>query len=382
MKRRLTLVILLIATLGYAQKHKTQKNLVDFFLPMEPQAPLVSEGIWGAPNVLPRDINNGLEDAKLKDWCYWDGRIVKGDDNKYHFYGSRWNQKYSHADGWKHNSKAIHAVSDNVMGPYKDKGMIWPQWNEGEGCNVIGLRMKDGRYAVVTSETTEGEVFVSDTPDGPFKFLGKIQVDLNGYSKGLARYQNKKAPHYQHMSNVKIILRHDGRYMLIGRSTAVMISDNGILGPYKIMNDRIYRAYPELPQTRNEDPTIWYSGGMYHIVYNHWPSKTCHHFSSVDGITDWKYRGIAYKKGRDPIFRYTDGTENKWTFIERPTAFVENGHVTHFIFSVIDLGKGQDRPNDNHASKIVVVPFDGEAFDTYMQALLKAEESTLNKHKN
>ncbi|MDZ8120234.1 hypothetical protein [Pontiella agarivorans] len=57
---------------------------------MEPQGKLIEEGIWGDPNVLPRDIENGLEDATLENWCYWDGRIVKDDEGKLHIYGSRW----------------------------------------------------------------------------------------------------------------------------------------------------------------------------------------------------------------------------------------------------------------------------------------------------
>ena len=71
-----------------------EKSLIDYFLPMEPQGPLVSEGIWGAENVLPRDIKNGLEDPTMKNWCYWDGRIVKDDAGLFHFYGCRWDQSY------------------------------------------------------------------------------------------------------------------------------------------------------------------------------------------------------------------------------------------------------------------------------------------------
>ena len=346
-------------------------NLVDYFLPMEPQGPLVSNGIWGAENVLPRDIKNGLEDPDISDWCYWDGRIVKDDAGTFHIYSSRWPQSMAHHDGWHIGTRAVHAVSDNIMGPYEDKGLVYPQWMNGLGHNVIGLRMHDGRYAVVTSEVTTGEVFAAESPDGPFKLLGQIKWDANGFDPGLCRY-NKNG----RMSNVKILLRPDGRYMLVPRSTAIMISDNGILGPYKVVHDRVYKNHPELPQTKNEDPTIWYSGGMYHIVYNHWPSKTSHHFSSVDGIHDWKYRGIAFKKEESKIFRYTNGVVNDWQFVERPTAYVDpdTGHVTHFIFSVIDVGKGQDRANDNHASKIVVVPFDGERFDRDMQALVAKEQ--------
>ncbi|WP_139958673.1 glycoside hydrolase family protein [Flavicella sediminum] len=348
-------------------------NGVDFkkyILPMKPQGPLVSEGIWGK-DILPRDPKNGLEDASMENWCYWDGSIVKDDVGKYHMYASRWTQEQPHGNGWKEHSKGIHAVSDNVMGPYKDLGLTWPQWKEGLGHNVIGLRMFDGRYAMVTSDRTRGEVFVSDHPNGPFKLLGEIQVDSNGFNPGLARYQSGDSK--GNMSNVMIIPREDGRYMIVARSTAIMISDNGILGPYKIMSDRIYADMPEIPQTRMEDPTAWYSGGMYHMLVNHWPGKTTYHFSSKDGIKDWKYRSIAYRKD-ESIFRYTDGTVDEWYIVQRPTAYTENGHITHFNFSVIDVTKGADRGNDKHGSKIIVVPFDGEAFDKDMQAIIAAEK--------
>jgi hypothetical protein len=37
------------------------------------------------------------------------------------------------------------------------------------------------------------------------------------------------------------------------------------------------------------------------------------------------------------------------------------------------LGKSGDGANDNHGSKIVVVPFDGEAFDRDLKARIAAE---------
>lgn len=317
--------------------------------------------------MLPRDVANGLEDTTLENWCYWDGKIVKDDAGKYHIYASRWHHSFPHGKGWKEDSKGIHAVSDSIMGPYEDRGLLWQEWRGGKGHNVIGLRMHDGRYATVTSEITEGEVFVSDSPNGPFEFLGKIEVDYNGFDPGLARYSSNGR-----MSNVKILLRHDGRYMIIPRSTAPLISEDGILGPYKIMNTRVYHSFPDLPQEKMEDPSVWYSGGVYHIVVNHWPTKTTYHFTSIDGINDWRYRGIAFKRDA-MVFRYTNGVVNDWEFVERPTAYVENGHVTHFIFSVIDVHKGRDGGNDEHASKIIVVPFDGERFDRDMQALLVKE---------
>ena len=332
----------------------------------------MTENTWGNSNVLPRDTANGLGDADLHDSCYWDGRIVKDDEGKYHMYASRWTQAVDHHHGWTEYSKGIHALSDNPLGPYKDLGLIYPHWKEGKGHNLVGVRTHEGKYAVITSELTKGEIFLADNPYGPFELLGEIKVDYNGFNPGIVAYKGGKG----NMSNVMIIPMPDGkRYMLVPRYTSVMISEDGIQGPYKVVAGPVFHNRPELHRHHNEDPTVWYSGGRYYIMYNHWPSKTCHIFSSEDGINDWKYRGIAFKKGSSKIFKYTDGTVNMWEFVERPTAFVENGHVTHFNFSVLDVHKGSDGANDNHGSKIVVVPFDGEAFDRDMQKIVDKENA-------
>ena len=70
-----------------------ERTLIDFFLPLGAKAPLASEGIWGDKNILPRDTTNGLEGKSIlnpetgkyhvKDWCYWDGSIIKDEEGKY-----------------------------------------------------------------------------------------------------------------------------------------------------------------------------------------------------------------------------------------------------------------------------------------------------------
>jgi len=82
------------------------------------------------------------------------------------------------------------------------------------------------------------------------------------------------------------------------------------------------------------------------------------------------------KLGYDPttdFVRYKDGTVNHWDKMERPGVLLENGHVTHFTFAVLDVPKDQEKGNDNHGSKIIVVPFDGAALDRDMQKIVKAE---------
>lgn len=328
---------------GQETKPDATRTLIDYFLPIPIRGSL-DANVWGAPNVLPRDPQNGLEDPTLKHWYYWDGQIIKGPDGKYHMFASRWDQARGHR-GW-FGSVAVHAVSDNVIGPYADKGPCWPDDQGGKGHNVTALVMPDGRYAVTISETRPGEVFASKSPDGPWESLGRITV--------------KDQPRW-HASNVTPVLRPDGQYMIVQRSGQIMTSKN-ITGPYVIQGPSIYQSVEGLPLKNLEDPVAWYSGGLYHIVVNSWSMRKAFHLTSQDGLTNWKFRGLAY----DPTTNflcYTDGTVNHWEKLERPSVLLENGHVTHFTFAAIDIPKEQDRGNEPHGSKVIVVPFDGAALD-------------------
>lgn len=52
--------------------------------------------------------------------------------------------------------------------------------------------------------------------------------------------------------------------------------------------------------------------------------------------------------------------------MERPGVVLENGHPTHITWAVADVDKDNKIPgNSNHGSKIIVVPFDGVAFDAH-----------------
>jgi hypothetical protein len=354
MTRLLLLTVVLLCPVATPTR-AAEKTLIDYFLPMPIRSPLVSN-VWGAPGVFPRDPHNGLEDATMKHWCYWDGQIIKSPDAKYHLFASRWDQAKGHR-GWG-GSHAVHAVSENIVGPFEDKGMCWPDNQGGKGHNVTALALPDGRYAVVVSETRPGDVFVSRSLDGPWEHLGSIQVATNEFSK-LGR-----------MSNVSLLLRPDGDFMVVARSGAIWLSKQGILGPYTVQGPSVYPFAKGLPLINLEDPVVWYSGGMYHIVVNSWSTRKAYHLTSPDGISQWTFRGLAYDPTTD-FLRYTDGTVNHWDKIERPGVVLQNGHVTHFTFSVLDVPKDEERGDDTHGSKIIVVPFDGAALDRDMQARTK-----------
>src|SRR5579883_1494233 len=334
------------ATPGRHTNPGTQrKSFIDYFLPTPPHGAL-SQNAWGATNVIPRDPQNGLEDPTIQQYCYWDGQILKAPDGKYHMFASRWNESRGH-NGW-FGSVAVHAVSDSLLGPYVDKGLCWPDDHGGRGHNVGALVLPDGRNAIYISETRPCEIYVSKSLDGPWEHLGTVTVE------GEPKW---------HASNVSLMVRPDGSFEFTERNGSIFTSDKGILGPYIRRGNSVYpKGIPNL-----EDPCIWYSGGLYHIVVNSWSTRKAYHLTSRDGVSDWIDRGVAYDP-REPIVRYPDGTVNHWNKVERPAVYVENGHVAAMTLAAIDVEKEQDKGGDGHGSKVIVIPFDGAALDRDLQS--------------
>ena len=340
------------------------KAFIGYFEPTPLLRPL-SASVWGAAEVGPRDTANGLEDVTMKQWNYWDGPILRGPDGRYRMFASRWDQAGGHG-AWP-GSNAVTAISDTLFGPYRDRGLAWPDDRGGMGHNITPLRLPDGRYAIVASETRTGDVFVSASIDGPWRRLGTISADQSAFAsvESPGDLPGNAKPRPWHGSNVSLIVRPDGAFEIIQRSGQILISHTGILGPYKVMGDSIYRNLPGMPQDdlgAYEDPAIWWSGGRYHVIVNHWRDRRAYHLISCDGLSGWQVQGRAYEPEADFI-RYTDGTVNHWNKLERPAVFIENGHVKAISFSVIDTTKERQTGGNGHGSKVIVVPFDGAAMD-------------------
>ncbi len=322
----------------------TAKTMIDYFQPIPIVGQLSTTG-WGASTVGPHDSSNGMENSAS--YFYWDGKIIKASDGKYHLFCSRWPASYG-IDGWMSVSIAVHAVSDNALGPYTDKGQLYT-YNNGKGHNTTGLTLADGTYGVVESAIVPGWLFTSPSLDGPWTYGKSISWDNSGHNPDAVT------------SNLQITVGPDSRYWAISSHGFVMDSDQ-FLGTYKIETDRIYPIISGTNDGNAEDPLIWYSGGFWHVVYNYWDAGRGYHLMSVDGIHNWKNMGVAFDRSTSFI-RYTDGTVNHWGNVERPNVVMDNGHVAYFTFAVTDKNKDQANNCCATASKVLVVPFDGISFD-------------------
>jgi MYXO-CTERM domain-containing protein len=177
--------------------------------------------------------------------------------------------------------------------------------------------------------------------------------------------------------------RHDGKYQITERHGQIAISDT-LCGHYVKKNptctytqssDAAGSIYPKrtsIPGVSNpqytwqEDPHIWQSAGTYHIIYSGSGDRVGWHVYSPDGITGWKDNGYAWSpRDYQKIFCYEGSTTcNAWYKMERPGVVLQDGHPTHITWAVSDVDKdNQVTPGTNHGTKVIVVPFDGVAFD-------------------
>ena len=309
----------------------------DLILPMPIINGLETEGIWGDENVIPRDKDNGMED---NEWCYWGGNPILGKDGKYHIAVCRWPESTGH-HGWFH-SEVAHCVSDNPIGPYVITGTIVK-----EGHNPEVIKLPDGTFALHV--LNHNSVYTADKMEGPWTRMGSMKLDARGF-----KANNNFG------SNLTTEYRPDGSIILMKKDGDITISQNGILGPYKMVSTNNYTRSTGYP----EDPVIWRSRHQYHAIYNHAQDRKSGYMRSLDGV-HWKNEGgLPYDASTT---FYTDGTKNTWYKFERPKILQDSiGRASHLSLAVMDVAKGADKGNDIHSSKNMIMPLVKEKLITIL----------------
>ncbi len=349
------------------------KPFEEYIKPTPTVAPL-SSATWGVAGVIPRDISNGIESAMgagvHPQWYYWDGQIIKATDGKYHMFMSTFDANSNFGTAWQ-GSDAYHAISQtNVLGPYLRQDYVYSTGGSTphKGHNVSAVELPDGTYAVIVSEIVPFQIFKSSSLDGPWTGCSP-QSDIGA-------------------SNISMFPRHDGKYQIVERNGTIAIADT-LCGHYVKQkptcaytqnptdaqgNPVVGSIYPKrtsipgVPNPTNiwqEDPHIWRSGGTYHVIYSGSGDRVGWHVYSPDGLS-WQDNGYAWSpRDYQKIFCYEGTTTcTAWYKMERPGVVLEDGHPTHITWAVSDVDKdNQVLPGTNHGTKVIVVPFDGVAFD-------------------
>jgi len=135
---------------------------------------------WGTAAVGPRDTSNGLEDPTMSKWAYWDGKIIKGPDGKYHLFGSRWDQAGGHAGYptlWPSMLSATQSSAPTWTREFATRTM-----KAGKGTTSPRLPCRTVATGFVVSDTRPGDLFIASSLEGPWAFQGHIPINSNGHT--------------------------------------------------------------------------------------------------------------------------------------------------------------------------------------------------------
>ena len=297
-------------------------RFADRFLPMKGQN--LSSDTWGLDAVLPRYIDNGIEDRV---WSYWGGNIIEGEDGLFHLLLCGWLECSDKGHMEWSNSYTFNATSDTLHGPFVVRNII------GKGHNPEVFRLKDGRYALYVIDG----YYVTD--------------DLNGaWQSGAFEFDARDRGIIEGLSNLSFTQREDGSYLMVCRGGGIWISQDG-LSSYDQLSDG--SVYPPV-EGRFEDPVIWRDHIQYHMIVNDWLGRIAYYLRSKNGV-DWVVDpGEAYMPG---IALHEDGRVEDWFKFERIKMFQdEYGRAIQANFAVIDTLKHEDQPFDAHSSKNICIP--------------------------
>jgi hypothetical protein len=298
-------------------------------------------------------------------WC---GAPVKGPDNKYHLFYSRWPVKRGFAPGWALASEIAYAVSERPQGPYKPVNVSLPPrgvnpktgkkyWDADVTHNANALYHKGRYYIFYMGNNGDGKnyplhrnnqrigVAYAEKPEGPWTRPDEPSVDVS---------PDKAAFDSLMTSNPAGAIRPDGGALIVYK--AVNIVDGKPMGG-QVRYGVAFADKPEGPYVKQkgnvfesdkggkhsmvaEDPFIWYSkkyGDCYYALTRDvvglftGESGGIALFTSQDGL-NWV--PAKHPKVLGNTFQLADGTQSD-TKIERPALLIEEDEPT-YLFGAAD----------------------------------------------
>lgn len=309
------------------------------------------------------DINKTIEPLTKQgifrdsDYYNWGGSIIKGEDEKYHLFYSRWKREYTFA-GWLTFSEIAHAVSNNPSGPWTYletslKGRGEGHWDEITAHNPK-IKRFDGKYYLYYIATNFGGK--AYTEQDLMATNGKSLEDTNrrllreNQRTGVAVSNSINGP-WERMSepvikptgpivtltvNPAIAKGKDDKFYLIVkgdkpnekrfiRNQAIATSMTP-LGPFTMQPN------PVIGNLDTEDVSMWYAEGdnKFYAVFH------AHTFiglmTSVDGL-NWE-KAHNYKI-MDKEVQLDNGYKLMPDRMERPFVYVENGEPRVLCLAVL-----------------------------------------------
>lgn len=304
--------------------------------------------------------------AKFSETGYyvWCGSLIKGDDEKYYLFYSRWPDKEGFK-GWVTHSEIAVAVSDKITGPFKPVKIILGAREKGYWDSDVthnpNIQKFNGKYYLYyMGNYGNGEwwnhrnhqrigVAISTTPLGPWQRSDKPVLDVS-------------VDKWDHLmtSNPSVCKAENGKYLMMYKG----VGDGEMPFGGKVLHGVAFSDSPTGPFAKSpkpifqkegvkfpaEDPFVWYQDKKYwaivkdmHSVFIGSPkgsvrneintdpdsiSKAFEHKASL--VLFESFNGIDWTLAKNPlvsrsVLHWEDGSVQQVQLLDRPQLFIENG---------------------------------------------------------
>ncbi len=297
-------------------------------------------------------------------WC---GAPVKGPDEKYHLFYSRWPVEYGFAPAWALHSEIAYAVSDKPEGPYTHVNIALPSrginpatgmkyWDADVTHNANAFYFDGKFYLYYTGQYGDGQnypmhrnhqrigVAISDRPEGPWKRFDQPIVNISDDKAAFDSLCVTNPAACVGPDGVVLIYKAvqyvEGKEMGGNVRYGVAVAEKPE-GPYKKLRGSVFEAQNSGKHWMlAEDPFIWFSekyGNQYYAVARDVVGTFT---GSSGGICMFESRdGLNWLPSRKPKvlgsrFELVGGSLSEKN-IERPALLIENGEPT-FLFGATD----------------------------------------------
>ena len=310
--------------------------------------------------LLPAPLDGGF---RMKDYWVWCGSVVKGEDNRFHMFASRWPRALSFGPHWLTNSEIVRAVSDKPEGPYVFQEVVLPPrgseyWDGRMTHNPAVCKYKDLYLLFYTGTTYRGE---TPTPEHPTTEDSPLKLDAHCHERvGVAIAKSVYGP-WKRLDKPILDVRPETWEQYLISNPAPFVTPEGKImlyykGVEKLRTHAIGLAAadnPEGPYVRltdepfdigvgAEDPTIWYENGEYRALM----LDTGKRFSEKEIIYAVSRDGLHWEAEPNPVgisknVLWEDGKCRRMASTERPFVLVQDGRATHAFFATGETVDGR-----------------------------------------
>jgi len=327
--------------------------------------------------IYPASEKNGFTMDGYWVWC---GSVVKGEDNRYHMFASRWRKTLPMHPGWLLESEVVRASSDTPDGVFRFEEVVLPSrgaefWDGRSTHNPHIIKYRD-KYVLYYMGSThpfpdvaEGEEITSRDPRVITARANKrigvaISDSVFGPWKRLPEPVLGTRPEFFDnflVSNPAPCITPDEKIILIYKSRSYQerpypefLHGKMLFGiavadaPWEKHTPVLDKPLFDEEGYEMEDPFVWHDGTCYHLMAKDMNGRICGeklsgvHAISDNGI-DWKFDMGRLFYSRNLLFE--DGKKWELGNMERPFILFENKKPVCAYFAVSDGKDGMGFAN-------------------------------------